>query len=451
MADDEQENPNVSSNKNNVLAIDVGGTKLLLAIVGQDASVHARAKLRTDTSSPQALCDQIVTAAKELLAGFDGNVLAVCAGLPGIIDPEEGTMIGGNVPLERLDMAGLLEAELGLTAIVANDVNLGVMGEATFGAGRSVETIVGIFVGTSVGGGLVLEGKPYTGSHGAAGEAGWMFVHSGESSVPLAEVAGREAIVGAISEALAEDDEHPIALRVRNGEQVRSKHVRQALADGHAPTVAAVQKAAHALGEVAAGVANLLDPDVVVIGGGLIEGCGAFIMPTLLATAQAGITAPPADGPVVVQSELGDDAVILGASVYAFEYLAGNQPDVRRRALPEVEWVGPGEVKVNGRRKVEDVVVREDGSVRKRRKKLSLKTHGSTHLISAEEVRFICKGKPRVLIVGTGTEGRVDVGDDAKEWLKKKNINLICKQSEEAVVEFGHTAEPAALLLHVRH
>ena len=447
----ERETSDVTTDNDSILSIDIGGTKLLFALVGPDGTVQARSKLRTDMSSQDALVSLILSGAKNLVADAGGNISAVCIGLPGIVDPDEGIMTSGSVPLTGVNLPEIFHREYGVPALAANDVTLGILGEATYGVGMSTDTVAGIFIGTGVGGGLVLDGNLYTGAHGAAGEIGSVPFCNDGIPRPLTDIASRAAVVKHISESIADDDPHPVCERIRNGEQVRSKHLRQALAEGHEPTVIAMERAGRALGEAAAALANLLDPDVVVMGGGLIEGCGAFLMPVILGHAGPRLLLPDGTGPVIMQSELGDDAVVLGAAVYAYDYLAGTQPHVRRRALPDLEWIGPGEVKVNGRRKVDDFVVRDDGSVRKRRRKLSLKVHGSTHLVSVDEVKFICKGTPRVLIVGTGTDGMVEVGEDAKSWLAKKHIRLICKKSESAVKEFHETVDPVAMLLHVRH
>ena len=205
------------------------------------------------------------------------------------------------------------------------------------------------------------------------------------------------------------------------------------------------------LGRAVGNLLNVLDPDLLVLGGGLMEACGEFLLPLVRESADSCTVKTIGDPTPIVLSELQDDAVVLGAGAMAHELYRGEHPTSGSPYAPQIDWIGPGEIQINGRRYVDDVIVRADGTVKKRRKKLSLKTHGSTHLISAEEVKYICKGKPQTLVVGCGTDSRLELGEDAEKWLAKHDVALVCKESSEAVLDYQRNRGPRALLVHVRH
>ena len=233
-------------------------------------------------------------------------------------------------------------------------------------------------------------------------------------------------------------------------ERIRSGLLRKALKQEDAVVTDVMTRAAAIMGEGVANVVNLLDPDMVILGGGLIEACGKYIMPTILEHAERRMMAGSAGLGAIVESALGDDAGVMGAAAMALDAHARGRPAGPAAYVPQVEWIDLGEVQINGQRHTQDVVIRTDGTIKKRRRTLSRRVYGNPHVVSVEEVRHVCKGNPRALIVGTGTEGRLNLGSDARTWLDSQGIKVIDNQSPLAVHEYRMARGPRALLLHLR-
>jgi glucokinase len=435
-----------------VLAIDVGGTNIVIAVVSGEGEITARTKMHTDCTSSDALTTQLITGIESMRANCDDDVAAIGIGVPGVVDADTGTVVqAANIPLSGVRAERILSEACKLPVTLGNDATLGTTGEAWYGAVREMDVVAGVFVGTGIGGGLVIDGRPFGGSHGAAGEFGYLFVNVDGKPTPLEYVASRTAVSEAVQRAVEGGSESVLAVRLAEMKQIRSKHLRSALDAGDMVTTVAVEDACRWIGQGIASLLHLLDPNAVVLGGGMVQACGDFMMPRIKDAAEALMLDMPGDPTAIVQSELGDDAVVLGAAALAQEAVAAGRPGGPRAYTPQIDWIGEGEVQVNGKRYVQDIIVRADGSVKKRGKKISVKAHGSGHLVGVEEVKSVCRGEPRKLIVGNGSEELLEVGPDAVKWLKKQGIVLIYKSSPQAIEDYRLSRGPRALLLHVRH
>jgi len=441
----------------NVLGVDLGGTKLLFAAVDGDGRIISRAKVESATTSSEEIIAQIVTGIESMREKLDDSVSAVGIGVPGTVDMETGHVVAtANLPLSDVDLGRKLTEACGLPVVVGNDVTLCTLGEAWYGAGRGVKHIFGVFIGTGIGGGIIIDGNPYTGAHGAAGEVGHMqMVENGPRcgcgrDGCFEALASRTAIERDIRAAVEAGRECTLAEAIRSGERIRSGLLRKALKEEDPLVTEVMLRAAEVMGAGVANVVNLVDPDMVVLGGGVMEACAEFLMPTILRTAEAQMMAVPG-GPIpILSSQLGDDAGVMGAAAMAQESLKVRRPGGPTAYVPQIEWIAEGEVQINGERYVADVVVRADGNIKKRRRKLSRRVHGNAHLVSAEEARFICKGRPQSLIVGTGTQQRLSIGEDARMWIEQQEIKLLCFPSPQAVTEYRALRGARALLLHLR-
>jgi glucokinase len=213
--------------------------------------------------------------------------------------------------------------------LVANDVNLGMLGEARRGAAKGAREAVGIFVGTGIGGGVLLGGRIWEGHGSRAGEIGHMRIardgpKCGCGGVGCLEaIASRTAVERAIRQAI-EAGRPTVVTEVmadRSG-KIRSGVIQRAARQGDEVVVEALTHAAEALGIGCVNVINFLDPEIIVIGGGLIEACGGYILPTVAEVVERGVM-PGARPPCpIVPAALGDDAVVHGAAIFAEERLA---------------------------------------------------------------------------------------------------------------------------------
>jgi len=314
------------------VGVDVGGTKILAALVEPSGEVLARSRRPTPREgSARRTIGAIEKAIEDVLA--DGRVkprrvAAVGLAIPGVVDSGAGRVVmTPNLNLSGTRVAPPLERSLGTNVFLGNDVSLGTLGEQWLGAARDADSAVGIFWGTGIGGGLIEGGRLVRGSREAAGEVGHIVMRVNGPRCGcgnrgcLEAVAARRAIERDIRRAIA--DGRPSVLRdlLADGVPViKSKMLRRALAERDDVVTTIMRKAAEAIGRACVTVRRILDPELIVMGGGVIEACGDFALPIIRKV--VGRDAMAGDEPPrIVASELGDDAVVLGAVAMAKESL----------------------------------------------------------------------------------------------------------------------------------
>jgi glucokinase len=388
-------------------------------------------------------------------------------GVPGVVDSSAGEVVKTpNLPLAPVALGPRLEGTFGIRTALGNDVNLGTLGEKYFGAAREADSALGIFVGTGIGGGLVLDGRLYEGWRGAAAEIGHLRVRIDGPECGcggrgcLEACASRTAIERDLFAALAAGRESVLVslLTGRGGalcppSRIRSGILEEALAQQDALVMEVLAEASRVLGLGVASLVNVVDPQVVLLGGGVIEACGSFMVPRIEETARAEVMPGGRNGFRIVTSQLGDDAVALGGVALAQQRRAeyGRLKGVPRPAVdyPQVEAPGFGEVQVDAVRLNHDIVILADGSVKKRKKKLSRRESGSAHHIAAAELEVVCRGQPRQLIIGTGYQGQLSLTPEAEAYLRAQGIRCVAHPSPAAAAAFNQSPGPKALLLHV--
>lgn len=318
-----------------VIGVDLGATKILAAVVSAEGRIVGKAKLTTPVAyGPKvvidAIADAATRAAKKAEVALD-DVVAVGVGSPGPLDPETGTVYNApNLGWEEVALGRELSEALGLPVAVCNDVDAGTYGEFKLGAGQGVEDLVGIFPGSGIGGGVILDGRLRTGYRGSAGEVGHTIIFA---DGPVCGC-GKRGCAEAVASRLA--IERDIRLAVQNGrastlaamtdlenERITSGVLARALEDGDRLVGEVLARAAFYLGVLAANVVNLIDVERVVFGGGLIEACGKWLMPGIRESAyQHFVNKRGMEQVQIVEAKLGDFAAILGAAALARERLA---------------------------------------------------------------------------------------------------------------------------------
>jgi glucokinase len=263
--------------------IDLGGTKIQTAIVDARGKVLGESRRPTPTSgTPQGVADEMVAALREAAgeAGIDPKELeGVGVGSPGDVDERSGVVSGArNLPGWNggFPLAETLKKSLGAAVRVGNDVQVATEAEFHLGAGREFSSLIGVFWGTGVGGGLVLDGKPWLG-RGAAGEIGHTVVKRGGAKCPCGRKGCLEAYAGrAAMEVEARrlhEEGHKTDLfklmRKHDRDRLTSGIWERALDHGDHLAENLIDRAIEMLGTGIASAVNLLDPEAVVIGGGL--------------------------------------------------------------------------------------------------------------------------------------------------------------------------------------
>ena len=319
-----------------VIGMDLGGTKILAAVVDAEGQILAQAKRATRAvDGPDAVIKRMARTARKAVrsAGIEWSAVAgLGVGAPGPIDPQSGFVYNPpNLPgWDEIALAPRLSAALELPVFLENDVNLGTLGEHALGAGRDTGDMVGIFVGTGVGGGLILDGKLRSGFRHAAGEAGHMIVLAdgpvcgcGKRGC-LESVASRTAIERDIQLGIAAGRKSIIPKLVKEKGRLTSGVLARALRTGDPLVTEVMGRAQWYLGLLAASIVNLIDPEMIVFGGGVVEALGKeFLRPIRVTARQHYIQQSDADRVRIVAAKLGDHAGILGAAVLAQRRASG--------------------------------------------------------------------------------------------------------------------------------
>lgn len=446
----------------NTIGVDVGGTKIYAVLVDDSGAIAARAKTPSPTNTPEALMEAVskcvrTVAAKAHLEPTEVDAIGV--GVPGVVSAEGVCLWAPNCPLTGVDVAGILNAEFGVPVAVGNDVNVGTLGEKAFGAGRGYDDVFGMFVGTGIGGGLVVRGQIVVGDHCLGAEVGHIIVDT-EAALAGAEgggefeyYAGRLGIERMIRAAIAEGRETIVAERLGEGnDRIKSGLLKEGVEAGDAVVIEALERASAIIGLASVTVIHLCDPQAIIYGGGVIEACADFMMPRIDATIKAHV-APGNGRPLrLLVSELGDDAVALGAAALASGAVESghrSHDDNGDDHYPAVAATEFGSVVVDGQVLNRDLVVRADGRVKKRKKDLSREVHGTAHEISVEEVKYVCRQTPQTFVLGSGYEGLLSLSREAVRWLQKRGVQTVVLPTPEAADAFTATDGSKALLLHI--
>jgi glucokinase len=305
------------------IGIDLGGTKIQ-GVVLREEEVVAEARRKTPLhGGPLAVVDAIAALVGEL-AG-PGEVDGLGIGLPGVVDPKEGTVRHApNLPgwMEPFGVSSALSESLGgLRVEIDNDVNVAVVAEQRLGAGRGHDDLLGVFVGTGVGGGVVLGGALRRGPSGAAGEIGHTVVRRGGRACGCGGKGHLEAYAGRASmerraRELEAKGRDTLLVELAQAKRMTSGIFAKALAQKDAVAVELIDDAVAALGAAIASAVTLMDFPLVVIGGGLADRLGpAFVERVEQAVQRELFPANPAL--MVVPGELGDRGGAIGAAVMA--------------------------------------------------------------------------------------------------------------------------------------
>ena len=307
--------------------VDVGGTKVLGVALAGDGRVVTEHRVPTPATEAEVLA-----AIAGVVAELDSRTGArapVGVGVPGLVDDAGGVRFAPNLAgLSGAKVADGLARLLGpgRHLVVENDATAAGWGEAVYGAARGASHAVLVALGTGIGGGLVMDRRLVRGAHGFAGEIGHMMI---DPSGPLCPCGRRGCweryASGSGLGRLAREAAHAglsprlVALAGGDPESVRGEHVTQAAAEGDAGAIEVMGRFAWWLAAGLANLANLLDPEVIVIGGGMIEAGAVLMDPTRAAMAdlvEAGSVRPKIE---VLAAELGERAGAIGAAALAME------------------------------------------------------------------------------------------------------------------------------------
>jgi glucokinase len=304
------------------IGVDLGGTKILAGAFDDDFRLVARAKQPTNAAAgPQGVFEHIRQLVARVLQDAGAppeQVRGLGLGIPGQIDPAGRTVrYAPNLDWHNLDLAPWLPAAWSWPCYVENDVKLGTYGEYTHGAAKGARYVLGIFAGTGVGGGIVLNGEIYSGFNFNAGEVGHLIIHW-RKGLDLESVAGRHGMMKRAAK-LLEDAPKGVrkAWKGVDPAAVKSSALAAYYQQADPIAVELVDDATQALAAAVASCLNFLSPEVIVMGGGVAGALGQPFLDRIWEIAQRYALPHAADNVRFVPAALEDNSGIYGAAAFA--------------------------------------------------------------------------------------------------------------------------------------
>lgn len=313
--------------RDHYLGIDLGGTKILAGAVTSRGKIVSRRTIATPFEKGGiAVLEALARAAAEALAAArltPGRIRAAGVGSPGPLDPESGTILRTpNIALKNLPAAKFLSEEFGFPVFLDNDVHMAVLGELAAGVGRGFDNVIGLWIGTGVGGCFVSEGRVVHGANRNAGEIGHMYLDSkpaiaGKPMGTLEWEASKTGIARLLRAEIRKGRRTLLAPALRGPGRLDSRRLAAACRAGDRLALEAMHHSARYVGIAIANLFNAFAPELFILGGGVVEdvgrpyvsavgrAAGAFAFTTELARVR------------IAAAKLKGDAGMLGAALAA--------------------------------------------------------------------------------------------------------------------------------------
>ncbi|UCF79652.1 MAG: ROK family protein [Candidatus Eiseniibacteriota bacterium] len=315
------------------IGVDIGGTTSKTALVGRGPSVLERKQLPMDPGEePAAVVRKLAAVLRRLQTAAGSDALPVGIGCAGLVDMESGVVrTSPNLPAwKNVPRATMLAQELGVVVVLDNDANVFSIAEGLYGAAKDSQDAVFLTLGTGVGGGLKLGGRMYTGSCGFAGEIGHLTI---DVDGPVCSCGNRgclESFVGSArivnrARMLIEEQGRQrewLTSRVGSLDELSARDVGQAASENDEIAVRVFEEVGNYIGVAVAGVVNLLNPDMVVIGGG-VSNAGEPLLRAVRATVTRRAMGPSSQCVKIEPAQLGEDAGVIGAAMRAAGFHEG--------------------------------------------------------------------------------------------------------------------------------
>jgi glucokinase len=321
-----------------IIGVDLGGTKVNAAAVDEDGTVLASERTKTlPEEGAEAVIARIaglIAKITETLGRTESDIEGVCVGVPGGIDEATGVVDKApNLGWQNLPLARMLSVAIGGAPVfLDNDVRVAVLGEHAYGVGRGARSMVGIFVGTGIGGGIICDGRLQLGQRGVAGEVGHVVLDPRGPLCPCGQhgcaeaFASRTSIERDVRAMIARGKQSKVLKRLKKKgrDRLTSSVVAKSLDEGDKVMTKVFDRALGYVGLLVANLVNILDPEVVVIGGGLAERLGEQMVAPIRAAAYKGfLLQRDRDHVRILPTALKDAAATVGAALVARQRLAG--------------------------------------------------------------------------------------------------------------------------------
>ena len=304
------------------VGVDIGGTKISAGAVDASGRIWARSLRATDPRDPDQIEDAVVDAVEELAAQHP-DVAAVGVAAAGFVGPDRDTMLfAPNIAWRNHPLGARLAERIGLPVVVENDANAAAWAEYRFGNGRGTQDMVMLTLGTGLGGAVITDGRLVRGAFGAAAELGHMkvvpdghYCGCGQEGCWEAYASGTALARLAVSTAVTDPQGARAMLAVADGEPLSGAHVTAAARQGDPLATRLLQRFGFYLGLGIATLVAVVDPEVVVVGGGIAAAAGDLILPAARDAFLSKLSGRGFRGELrIVTAALSNDAGIVGAA-----------------------------------------------------------------------------------------------------------------------------------------
>jgi glucokinase len=313
-----------------VIGVDMGGTKLLAGAVDGGLGVHHRVQRPLHGLDQPALLATVQEAVQEVRQDAGAEVAAVGFGIPSLIDRRTGiSVVAVNLQLDNLPFADVMAERLGIPVFVDNDANMAALAEHRAGAASGADEAVVLTIGTGIGGGLILGGQLYRGSVGAGGELGHMVIEMDgprcQGNCPnrgcVEALASGTALAREAARLAHEQPSSGLGRAQAAGRELAGPLVTELAHDGDAAAIEVLRLIGSRLGVAIASLVNIFNPQVVVVGGGVI-GAGELLLGPARRQVAARALPPSRDVVEIVAASFGVEAGMIGAAAMAIDELA---------------------------------------------------------------------------------------------------------------------------------
>lgn len=316
-----------------IVSVDMGGTKILASVLNSKKGIIARQKKPTNITSGTKIyvkdIAELINKVVSISKLKKENIVAVCLGVPGSVNPQTGIIgFAPNLGIKNYKMKAELEKLIPYPVLLENDVNLGALGVKNYGAGKKSINMLAVFVGTGIGGGVIINGKIHRGFNFVAGEIGHMLVQKNGPKCGCGKkgcfeaLASRTAIVkNIIYDVKKLKKKSVLADLIKSNQRIKSGALKNAIDKKDKVVTQRITEACEVIGDVLGSVCNLMNFDMIVLGGGVIEALGYFVMPIIKEEFHNHVFDAAEKGVKIVASKLGDDAAIYGGLALVEEFL----------------------------------------------------------------------------------------------------------------------------------
>jgi glucokinase len=309
-----------------VIGVDLGGTKLLAGVVDPDLNVHHRVfRHAREGKGTEQLLDALVEAVQEVRKAAGRELTAVGFGVPSLVDARTGFVATTvHLPLRDVALRDVMAERLGVPVAVENDANAAMFAEHRRGAARGTQTAALLTLGTGIGGGIVVGGELLRGAHGGAGEWGHMVVDVDGPICTCGNHGCLEMLVSGTAlgrsarRAAQELPDSGFGQALRAGREITGMLATELAHDGDPVALDVVTRVGRHLGVGLSNVINILNPEVIVVGGGVIAAGELLLEPARKVVAERAL-APSRDQVRIVPTRFGDASGMVGAALLAMD------------------------------------------------------------------------------------------------------------------------------------